>query len=91
MKLVKNKKLLEQSDASNREKSIMRISKKEYVEEHLKDHISRGNFKKLRMRGNDNVELAPKKKVKLFKEIDGQDDFFGCEASLYNHDAESNY
>lgn len=87
MKLVKNKRLLEQSDASNREKSIMKISKKDYIEEHLKEHISRGNFRKLRIRGTDNVELAPKKKVKLFKDED-KEEFF--EASLFAHDG-SNY
>lgn len=68
MKLVKNKKLLEETDASMKEKSIMNISKKEYIEEHLKDHIERGNFRPARMRGCDNVEWIPKKKTKLFKD-----------------------
>jgi len=54
---------LEYTWAAKKERQLLETSKKEYVAEHLKEHINRGNFNQRKNRINDNIEMTPKSKV----------------------------
>ena len=42
-------------------------STKDFIVDHLREHIDKGNFNARKRRDNDNIEMTPKSNIKLFR------------------------
>lgn len=76
---------------------LIESSTKDFITEHLMDHIQKGNFTQKQRRDNDNIEMIPKNNIKLFHLSStfvpepSPDIDFDSQATFLPNQAEHNY